>query len=355
MTYFDQIGAAIYDGVRQLPVTAIKRGVKEMGLVFPLMIMAAKPPRRKKVITNGLRHQKYFWHLHEGLVYIFWHEQESTNASYSMRDWFCGEPQHCTKADYFVHSLQNAILSFRRQEMKVIIRHKPLAVSFAEELDTRRLALCRIQESLAGKSTFGDAAWQNALEVWLEIILMRHQEHLNTLHRKMDEFISLLSCDQDTDRVLGNNFNRLQRELRQIYSLGEMRSKFPELIAELIREFPLVPSADQNDLSLISQQALKWFEKHFHEPVSVADCAKSIPVSAAYLCRLLRRETGLSPVRHLQHRRIAHAKVLLQESRFTITEIARRSGFGATEHFYRVFHQHTNLTPAAYRRNAKRR
>jgi AraC family transcriptional regulator len=59
-------------------------------------------------------------------------------------------------------------------------------------------------------------------------------------------------------------------------------------------------------------------------------------------------------VQHLQQRRVAHAKSLLQESSGTIATIAQRSGFGSAEHFHRVFRAQVGLSPAAYRRNAQK-
>jgi transcriptional regulator GlxA family with amidase domain len=126
------------------------------------------------------------------------------------------------------------------------------------------------------------------------------------------------------------------------------------MVRELLQELPLLHHSGSGELSPISREALEWIETHFASPVSLAQCAESIPVSAAYLCRILRKETGFSPVQHLQAKRIAHAKVLLQKSRLNISDVARRSGFGSAEHFYRVFHKHTHLTPAAFRRNIRK-
>jgi len=353
MTHFDQIDRAIYDGTVQISAASIKRGLKDMGLSLPLMIVAAKP-LEKKGIVRGARRQKYFWHLHEGLIYILWHESEPTDAKYTKQGWLCGEPEFCAHPEDFILQLQNAILSFRRAELKRMIHYQPLSLSFAGELDTRRLALGRIQEFLSGKSTFEESFWKNPLEVWLEIILLRHQEHLNSLHRKMDEILGLMTCGLDNDYGVANCFTRLQRELYQIHSLTELRNRFPRMAAELLHEFPLSATWEKQDLSSLTQQALQWIDTHYRTPVSATQCAASIPVNPAYLCRLLRKETGLSPVQHLQQKRVSHAKVLLQESRTSIAEIAHCCGFGSTKHFYRVFRKCTDLTPAAYRRNVRR-
>jgi len=352
MTDFDLIGEAVYDGGVRLPLSAIKRSMIEMELAFPIKLVAAKPPTRKMRIPQGLHHQKYFLHLHQGLIYILWKESPQVSASLELRGWVCGEAQVCERAEYFINRLQNAILAFRQVELDAVIGQPPLLLSFAAELDSRRLAIARVQEAMA-KRTFDEDAWRNALDVWLQIILLRYQKHLNTLHRKMDEFLSSITASLDVGNSLSNCFCRLQRELYQIYSLSELRERFPSMIIELSQEIPSFAILSHKDVSDISRQALEWMEAHYNEPVTVAQCAAAIPVSAAYLCRLLQKETGLSPVQHLQQKRVSHAKVLLHAKRLTIAEVSQRCGFGSTEHFYRVFRQYTGLTPAAYRRNAE--
>jgi transcriptional regulator GlxA family with amidase domain len=126
------------------------------------------------------------------------------------------------------------------------------------------------------------------------------------------------------------------------------------MIAELLREFPTFTAWPQQPLSPIAQRALEWMKEHCERPVSVTDCAAAIPVNAAYLSRVLQKETGIPPVLHLQQMRIAHAKVLLQESRCTVEEVAHRSGFKTTEHFHRVFKKCTNLSPASFRRSTQK-
>ncbi len=353
MTSFDHIAEAIYDG-SQISDAAIRRGVQDMGLAFPLMIVAAQEPKRKRGLPTGLVEQTYFWHLHPGLIYVLWHAPVADTSPFARRGWLCGEAQLCPHPERFLIGLQNAILSLRRQELESMLRHAPHSLSFSAELDTRRLALNRMRTAPDIGSNPDNADWKNALEVWLGIVLRRHQRHLNTVQRKMSEFFSLMTCEIETSVDVANCFQQVQREMLQTYSFGEVREKFPVLAMRLLQTFPRHQSLETRNLSPLSRQALAWLEAHYSEAVSIADCAASIPVSPAYLSRLLRKETGQTPVHYLQQKRIAHARLLLQESQSSIGEIAHSCGFGSTKHFYRVFIQQMGIAPATYRRNARR-
>jgi AraC-like DNA-binding protein len=346
---FEQIGEAVFGSIR-ISAREIERGVRAMELEFPLLMAATRAPQTQKTVRAGWHQSKYFWHLHSGLIYVLWLETAESKTHFSRRGWLCGEAVRCAKASDFIYALQNAAVALRRKELKAIIRHAPLTLSFDDELDWRRLALRRLRE---GRSTPDTRHWRSALEVWLEIVLLRYQTHIHSVHRRLSEFLCLMTCDLDGSNSVSNLLRRLQREVFNLYSLDEARRRFPSMIEELALEFPL-HLQPQSDLSPLAAQALAWLDAQFRRPVTVAQCAAAIPVSAPYLCRLLRRETGLSPSQHLQQRRIAHAKSLLQEQRSTIAEVARRSGFGSAEHFHRVFRAQVGLSPAAYRRNAQK-
>jgi AraC-like DNA-binding protein len=350
MTEFDIIGKAVYDDSVPLSRNAIKRVIARMGLAFPLRIAAAKPVDDTMRTPKGMYQQKYFWHLHEGLIYLLWNETAEERPLLKKREWLCGESMRCARPEEFISQLQNAIISFRRVELDSLIRRKSLSLSLAAELEARQLALARVREAME-KSTFAEDIWRGAVGIWLDTILLRHQKHLKTLRRKMNEFLSLITATLDDSLLLSNCYCRLQRELHQIYSLGELRARFPRMIAELANDTPWSVMLSSQKLSPIARRALAWIEENYRQPATVSQCAASIPVSTAYLSRLLREETGLSPIQHLQQKRLAHAKVLLQEKQLTIAEIADRSGFGSPEHLFRSFRKSTGITPATYRRN----
>jgi len=350
MTEFDIIKKAIYDDSVPLSHAAIKRAVAQMGLSFPVIIAVAQSVKDATSTPSGVHRQKYFWHLHEGLIYILWNEAAKQRLSLNKREWLCGESLRCAGPENFISQIQNAILSFRRVELDSLIQRKSLSLSLAAELDARHLALARVREAME-KSTFTEDLWRGAVEIWLDTILLRHQRHLKTLRRKTNEFLSAITATLDDSLLLSNCYCRLQRELHQIYSLSELRTRFPQMIAELARETPWSVMLSSQKLSPITRQALAWIEKNYRHPATVSQCAASIPVSTAYLSRLLREETGLAPIQHLQQKRLAHAKVLLQEKQLTIAEIAYRSGFGSPEHLFRIFRKFTGITPATYRRN----
>jgi transcriptional regulator GlxA family with amidase domain len=48
--------------------------------------------------------------------------------------------------------------------------------------------------------------------------------------------------------------------------------------------------------------------------------------------------------------RINHAQKLLETTMLSVTDIAVQSGFASLNHFFRVFHGRTGVTPRAFRK-----
>lgn len=95
----------------------------------------------------------------------------------------------------------------------------------------------------------------------------------------------------------------------------------------------------------------EMIDKGFADPaLSIGAMADAVGVSDSYLRRVFKRLWGVSPVEYLMSVRIRHAKNLLQTEYYTISEIARQSGFGSSCYFIQCFRRQTAETPTAYRK-----
>lgn len=98
-----------------------------------------------------------------------------------------------------------------------------------------------------------------------------------------------------------------------------------------------------------------WADQHLDEGGSVDEMAAAAGMSARSLSRHFQRELGVSPGQWLQHLRVRHACVLLEETDLTVDAVAGRVGFRDVSNFRRRFHDRVGTTPVAYRRAFRRR
>lgn len=83
---------------------------------------------------------------------------------------------------------------------------------------------------------------------------------------------------------------------------------------------------------------------------SVAYCAETLCLSANYLSDLIKRETGLSALKHIHNKTLTVAKERLWNTDKQINEIANELGFAYPQHFCRWFKKMSGDTPNQYRK-----
>ena len=98
------------------------------------------------------------------------------------------------------------------------------------------------------------------------------------------------------------------------------------------------------------QAVLRLVEENYNRKISLADAADLVSMNQFQLCRMLKKETGLSFKEYLIEFRLECAEALLLRSSAPITEIAWSSGFGDLSNFQRLFRKKNGLSPREYRK-----
>lgn len=119
------------------------------------------------------------------------------------------------------------------------------------------------------------------------------------------------------------------------------------------------PGSDPQRLSLQSRygvanakllETIENMRRHFEHPLPIPELARMVLISERELERLFRKHLGTSPLAFYRRLRLEKAQLLLQQTSFSITNIAIRCGFGSTSHFSRSFHRHFGYSPRTERK-----
>jgi transcriptional regulator GlxA family with amidase domain len=101
------------------------------------------------------------------------------------------------------------------------------------------------------------------------------------------------------------------------------------------------------------QAVLTYAKKNLAAPLSIEQLAEVARLSPRQFSRSFRTETGQSPAKAVERLRLEAARLMLEESRHTVDEIAITTGLSDSrrmrEAFLRIFGQ----PPQAFRRNAR--
>lgn len=92
---------------------------------------------------------------------------------------------------------------------------------------------------------------------------------------------------------------------------------------------------------------LHYIDAHIAEPMDYPTLADLFFVSEKNLYHIFKKETGLSPARYINERRIIKAKLLMHQG-YPATEAAELTGFQDYSVFYRNFKKAAGVSPADY-------
>lgn len=142
----------------------------------------------------------------------------------------------------------------------------------------------------------------------------------------------------------------------QFRRLWDMTSaqQLKEQCGVLIRTLRAYEESEQRQKSDKVTRALRFIQEHFDDPGICAEMiGDALGVSASYVSRMLRQNTGLGVVDHIHGERLKKAKRLLAQTELSLDEVAQQVGFSSRFTLTRSFKRYEEMTPGAWREHCQ--
>lgn len=94
---------------------------------------------------------------------------------------------------------------------------------------------------------------------------------------------------------------------------------------------------------------IDYIYAHITERITIEELAEYTNLSASYLSRLFKKETGVSVSDYVREKKIEKAQHLLKYCDYSLIEIANYLSFSSQSHFIQLFKEFTGMTPKKYR------
>lgn len=137
------------------------------------------------------------------------------------------------------------------------------------------------------------------------------------------------------------------QKLDDIYTIQGVQSLHDEMVIDFAEKMSRVLRKDTNSRHI--NACKDYIYTHIKERISIEDLAAELGVSAGYLSRLFKRETGTSVSSYIREQKIQVAMNLLRFSDYSLIEIANRLSFSSQSHFIQQFKESVGMTPKKYR------
>ena len=141
--------------------------------------------------------------------------------------------------------------------------------------------------------------------------------------------------------------------------LDRLRSEpvgFPQLLAASVTEIlaamigAVRAQGTGNHMQTLVSRAKSLLETQVDSVPAMETLAASLGLSTTHFYRVFREHTGLSPYQYHQELRIGRAKQMLHGTAMNIKEIAASLAFESPFHFSSVFKRKTGLSPSHWRK-----
>lgn len=180
-------------------------------------------------------------------------------------------------------------------------------------------------------------------------------------------FISLQSVNQTSDNVVSVmqffNEDKVRVDTLVNSMLFEFNEKKPYytkilsnyfyvLMLEIKRHLDLKKDNEvQGKLDSQLSIVLEFIEENFVQKLNLKDIASKFFYNSSYFSRMFKKVMGITFKDYLQTIRVKQAIKFLNETDYSISEIAVMVGYDDKKQFYNVFKKIEGITPGEYRRN----
>ena len=101
------------------------------------------------------------------------------------------------------------------------------------------------------------------------------------------------------------------------------------------------------------RQITDYIDRHYTEPLTLKELSDRFYISPSSISHIYKRETGVSPMQYVIHRRIGEAQTLLMDTHIPIHMIEEQLGFGSSCHFSAMFKKYVGISPKEFRSHFK--
>lgn len=160
-----------------------------------------------------------------------------------------------------------------------------------------------------------------------------------------------------SDLNLTNIFSRLKKECtdEDEYSSTAKTGILYELTAYLMRNFQTeqhIPTNYINSKALTKiNDALDYINKNINKNIKIDDIAAAVNISSSRLSHIFQENMGQSIWQIINETRLYNALLLLETTKYSVSQIAYMLGFNNPNYFAKVFKKHYKISPNDVRTN----
>ena len=139
--------------------------------------------------------------------------------------------------------------------------------------------------------------------------------------------------------------NLLKNKQRTLSDKIESRGIVYQLLARFLKRAQVKMELKDNRI----EEAIHYIRKHINETIDLRVLAENSCLSKDHFIRLFKKETGDTPLKYINRKKIEKAQLILITDDMSIKNVALNLAFEDYSYFNRLFKKITGITPQEYR------
>ncbi len=122
------------------------------------------------------------------------------------------------------------------------------------------------------------------------------------------------------------------------------------LFTSLLTESGFLPPDGESHSMMRTAPVIRYIKENFHRELTVRELAAILNLCDDSFIRIFKKENGQTPFSYILNHRICESLKLLSENKYSLSEIADRTGFSGAGYFSRVFKEKLGVSPLQYKK-----
>lgn len=160
---------------------------------------------------------------------------------------------------------------------------------------------------------------------------------------------------------IGNDYDLLNKGMilydalyswaTHLQGIKHIEQPFENLLVSALQQFIDKKSGGKKKIPAWARQLKNMIQDHIDTNITLKEISQNLDLSHSYLSREFSKYfEDLSFGEYIRKQRIDKAIELMNNAKYSLTEIAYLTGFSDQSHFNRIFRQQTGSTPSVYRK-----
>ena len=166
--------------------------------------------------------------------------------------------------------------------------------------------------------------------------------------------VMILSASSDFSYAQTAIHLRVQEYLLKPIRPSVFKQAFQELLATTVTASQVHADEEvveqETDQIYFIEKSIKYIHDNFKQKLPLQLLASNVFLNPQYFSRIFKKEVGVSYIDYVNKLKIEYSCKLLETTSYPAYRISSECGFTDPSYYNRVFVQHMNMTPKAYRR-----